>query len=301
MSRTAWAAFAALSVLWGGSYLLIEIAERGGMPALWVAWLRIGIGAVALLALAVRAGTLRTLRGRGRWVLAYALGELAIPWPLVTASETRIASSLTAIIIATVPLFSVLIALRFDHADRPTPARATGLGIGFVGVVVLVGLDLGGSGSALLGAGAVLLASVCYAIATFILHRRLADLDPRATMAACLTVATVLLAPIAAVQVPSRFPTAGAIVSVVVLGLVCTAAALVLLAVLIREAGASRSTVFTYINPVVALVLGVTLEGELAGGNLLQTVGGLVLILAGCWLATAGGLPRGLRRRAPVL
>jgi drug/metabolite transporter (DMT)-like permease len=286
-----------MSVLWGGSYLLIEIAERGGMPAIWVAWLRIGIGAVALLALAARAGTLPSLRGRGRWLLAYAIGELAIPWPLITASETRIPSSLTAIIIATVPLFAVLLALRFERDDRPTPARALGLGLGFVGVVALVGLDLGGSGSELVGAGAVLLAALCYAIATFVFNRKLGDLDPRATMAASLTIAAIVLTPIAAVQTPSRVPSAGAIISVVVLGLVCTAAALVIFAVLIREAGPSRATVFTYVNPLVALVLGVTLEGELAGGNLLQTIGGLLLILAGSWLATAGGLPRGLRRR----
>jgi drug/metabolite transporter (DMT)-like permease len=286
-----------MSVLWGGSYLLIEIAERGGMPAIWVAWLRIGIGAVALLVLAARAGTLPSLRGRGRWLLAYAIGELAIPWPLITASETRIPSSLTAIIIATVPLFAVLLALRFERGDRPTPARALGLGLGFVGVVALVGLDLAGSSSELVGAGAVLLAALCYAIATFVFNRKLGDLDPRATMAASLTIAAIVLTPIAAVQTPSRVPSAGAIISVVVLGLVCTAAALVIFAVLIREAGPSRATVFTYVNPLVALVLGVTLEGELAGGNLLQTIGGLLLILAGSWLATAGGLPRGPRRR----
>jgi drug/metabolite transporter (DMT)-like permease len=286
-----------MSVLWGGSYLLIEIAERGGMPAIWVAWLRIGIGAVALLVLAARAGTLPSLRGRGRWLLAYAIGELAIPWPLITASETRIPSSLTAIIIATVPLFAVLLALRFERGDRPTPVRALGLGFGFVGVVALVGLDLAGSGSELVGAGAVLLAALCYAIATFVFNRKLGDLDPRATMAASLTIAAIVLTPIAAVQTPSRVPSAGAIISVVVLGLVCTAAALVIFAVLIREAGPSRATVFTYVNPLVALVLGVTLEGELAGGSLLQTIGGLLLILAGSWLATAGGLPRGPRRR----
>jgi drug/metabolite transporter (DMT)-like permease len=298
MSRTAWAAFAAMSVLWGGSYLLIEIAERGGLPALWVAWVRIGIGAIALLIVAARAGTLGSLRGRGWWLLAYAVGELAIPWPLITASETRIPSSLTAIIIATVPLFAVLLALRFERGDRPTPARATGLGLGFAGVIALVGLDLGGSGRALVGAGAVLLAAVCYSFATFLFNRKLGDLDARAAMAVCLVMATVLLAPLAAVQTPSRVPSAGAIVSVVVLGLVCTAAALVIFAVLIREAGPSRATVFTYVNPVVALILGVSLEGELTGGNLLQTIGGLLLILAGSWLATAGGLPRGLRRRA---
>jgi drug/metabolite transporter (DMT)-like permease len=266
------------------------------MPAIWVAWLRICVGAVVLLALAARAGSLPSLRGRGGWLVAYAVGELAIPWPLITASETRIPSSLTAIIIATVPLFAVLFALRFEHEDRPTPARALGLGLGFVGVVALVGLDLAGRPSQLVGAGAVLLAALCYALATFLFNRKLGDLDPRSTMAACLAIAAVLVAPVALVQTPARMPSAGAIISVVVLGLVCTAAALVIFAVLIREAGPSRATVFTYVNPLVALVLGVSLEGELAGGSLLQSIGGLALILAGSWLATAGGLPRPLQR-----
>ena len=301
MSRTAWAAFAAMSVLWGGSYLLIEIAERGGLPAIWVAWLRICIGAVVLLALAARAGSLRSLRGRGRWLLAYAIAELVIPWPLITASETRIPSSLTAIIIATVPLFAALLALRFERDERPTPARALGLALGFLGVIALVGLDLAGSGSELIGAGAVLLAALGYAIATFLFNLRLGDLDPRATMAACLAIAAIVLTPIAATQTPARFPTAGAIAALLALGLVCTAAALVIFAVLIREAGPSRATVFTYVNPLVALVLGVSLESELAGGNLLQTIGGLALILAGSWLATAGTLPRLRRQGVPAV
>jgi drug/metabolite transporter (DMT)-like permease len=204
MSPRAWAAFAAMSVLWGGSYLLIEIAERDGLPALWVAWVRIGTGALALLILAARAGTLPALRGRGRWLLAYAVSELVIPFPMIALGETHVASSLTAIIIATVPLFGALLALRFDHEERPTPIRALGLGLGFVGVVALVGLDVAGHGAELLGVGAILLAAVGYAIAPLILKHRLAGLDPRAMMAACLTMATIVITPAALLDLPAR-------------------------------------------------------------------------------------------------
>ena len=298
MSPRAWAAFAAMSVLWGGSYLLIEIAERDGLPALWVAWVRIGTGALALLILAARAGTLPALRGRGRWLLAYAVSELVIPFPMIALGETHVASSLTAIIIATVPLFGALLALRFDHEERPTPIRALGLGLGFVGVVALVGLDVAGHGAELLGVGAILLAAVGYAIAPLILKHRLAGLDPRAMMAACLTMATIVITPAALLDLPARGLAgvgSGAIAAVLTLGLVCTAAALVIFAVLIREAGPARATVITYVNPLVALALGVWLESERPGAGALL---GLVLILLGSGLATTGALPGAAWRRS---
>jgi drug/metabolite transporter (DMT)-like permease len=289
-----------MSVLWGGSYLLIEIAERGGIPALWVAWLRVALAAVVLLALAARAGTLASLRGRGRWLLAYAVAEIAIPFPLIATGEIHVASSVTAIVIATVPLFGALLALRFDAEERPTRMRALGLGLGFAGVVALVGLDLVGSGSQLLGVGAILLAALGYAIAPLVLKHGLTHGDPRATMGACLAIAAVLIAPVAAFAHPSHGwagVTLGAIASVVTLGLVCTAAALVIFAVLVREAGPSRATVITYVNPVVALALGVGLESERPG---VGSLAGLGLILAGSWLATGGAGATPPRRRTAV-
>jgi drug/metabolite transporter (DMT)-like permease len=298
MSRTGWAAFAAMSVLWGGSYLLIEIAERGGMSAIWVAWVRVAIAAVVLTALAARAGTLRALRGHWRGIVAYAVAEVSLPFPLIATGEVHVASSLTAIIIAAVPLFGALLALRFDHDERPTPTRAAGLGLGFVGVVVLVGLDVAGSAAELLGAGAILLAALGYACGPLIVKHALAGLDPRAMMGSSLTLAAVILTVPALLDPPPGHVSGGAIASVVALGLVCTAAAFVIFAVLIREAGPSRATVITYVNPVVALGLGVSLEGEWAGGVNYVAILGLVLILAGSWLATAGAGGRRLARRA---
>jgi len=293
MSRTAWAAFAAMSVLWGGSYLLIEIAERGGMSAIWTAWLRVVIAAAVLLALAARAGTLGTLRGRWRGILAYAVAEVSLPFPLIATGELHVASSLTAIIIAAVPLFGALMAMRFDHEERPTPTRAAGLGLGFTGVVVLVGFDVAGSTAELLGAAAILLAAVGYAGGPLIVKHSLAGLDPRAMMGSSLALAALILTPPALLDPPAGRVDSGAILCVVALGLVCTAAAFVIFAVLIREAGPARATVITYVNPVVALALGVGLEGEHPGP---AAISGLVLILAGSWLATAGANGRRLLR-----
>jgi drug/metabolite transporter (DMT)-like permease len=288
MNRRAWLAFAATSVIWGIPYLFIRIAVRGGVTPLVLAWGRVTLAAIVLLALAWRAGTLATVRGRWRWLVAYAVAEVTFPFPLIAAGEERVSSSLAAIIIASVPLIGALLALRFDHSERPTPVRALGLVIGFGGVVGLVGIDVAGRAQELLGTGAILLAAVGYAIGPMVIKHRLAGLDPRATIGASLLVASVLLAPGAALDLPSRAPSAGALASVIVLGLVCTAAAFVIFTILIHEAGTSRATVITYVNPVVAVALGVALLGERPGAG---AVAGLLLILAGSWLSTGGRLP----------
>ena len=296
MTRRAWLAFAAMSVLWGCSYLLIRIAVRGGIPPADVAWLRVVIAAALLLALSWRAGLLGSVRGRWRWLIAYAIVEISIPFPLIAAGEVHVASSLTAILIASVPLIGAVLAIRFDHSERPTRSRAVGLAVGFLGVIALVGVEIAGNGPELLGACLILIAAVGYAIGPMLVKHRLGGLDPRAMMAASLSVAVLILAPFAALDTPSRAPTIGAWACVVALGLFCTALAFVVFAVLIREAGTSRATVITYVNPLVAVVLGVTLEGEQPGAG---AVAGLLLILAGSWLATGGRLPPRRRSTGP--
>jgi drug/metabolite transporter (DMT)-like permease len=289
MSRRAWGAFAAVSVLWGLPYLFIKIADDDGMPPLDLAWGRIALGAALLVAVAWRAGTLPSLRGRGLWLLAFAVTEIAIPFPMIAAGETRVASSTAAIVIASVPLIIALLSLRFEPSERVVGARLLGLLVGLAGVAFLVGVDVSGGGDELLGVGAVLIAACGYASAPLILKRKLADLDPTAMMAACLVIAAVLLTPFAAIDLPSSAPSAGAFASVVVLGIFCTALALVLMAILIGAAGPARATVITYINPVIALALGVVFLSEEPGAGALV---GLALILVGSWLATAGPRPR---------
>jgi len=286
VSRRAWWAFAFMSLVWGGSYLLIKIAVDGGLPAADVAWLRVAIAAVLLCAIAWRG--FATLRGRWGWILAFAVAEISIPFPLIAAGEVHVASSLAAIIIASVPLIVTVLSLRFDPSERPTPLRALGLVIGFTGVIALVGIDVAGNGAELLGAVAIFVAAVGYAIGPMIVKLGLDGLDSRAVIGAALLIATVILAPFAALQTPSRTPTIGAFAAVATLGALCTAVAFVVYTLLIREAGTSRATVITYINPLVAVVLGVTLLGERPGPGALA---GLLLILAGSWLSTGGRIP----------
>ena len=293
MTRRAWLAFAAASVIWGVPYLFIKIAVEHGMTPPLLAWGRVALGAIVLVALAWRAGTLDSVRGRWRGLLAFAVVEVSIPFPMLAIGEERVPSSLAAIMVATVPLIGALLAMRFDHSETPTPIRAFGLLIGFGGVIALVGLDVAGHRGELLGIGAIMLTAIGYAIGPMVIKHRLAGLDPRATMGVSLAIAAVLLAPWAALDAPARAPSAGAIASVVVLGLLCTAGGFVVYATLIAEAGTSRATVITYVNPVVAVGLGVLLLGEQPGAG---AIAGLLLILAGGWLSTDGRLPPGLAR-----
>ena len=291
MSRRGWIAFAAMSSIWGVPYLFIKIAVDGGAPPAGVAFGRVTLAAVVLLALAARAGTLAGLRGKLRWVAAYGIVEIALPFPLIAFGEQRIPSSLAAILIASVPLMIALLSLRFEGAERPTPKRMAGLLIGFAGVVTLVGVDVSHRPGELPGVLAVLGAAAGYAVGPLILKRHLLALDPRATMGASLAVAAGALALPAALTAPGRLPSGGAFASIVVLGLLCTAIAFVIFNVLILEAGPARASVITYLNPVVAVGLGVLLLGEQPDAG---TVAGLLLVLAGSWLSTDGRMPPGL-------
>jgi drug/metabolite transporter (DMT)-like permease len=127
MSARAWTVFAAVSVLWGIPYLFIKVAVDGGVTPGALAWGRVVLGAVVLLAWAARSGTLTALRGHWRWLAAYAIVEISIPFPVIAAGEQRVPSSLAAISIAAVPLIAALLALRFDRAERVSRRRLVGL------------------------------------------------------------------------------------------------------------------------------------------------------------------------------
>lgn len=282
--------FVAVSVIWGIPYLFIKVAVDDGVPPAFVAWSRVVIGAIVLLALAYRADLLHGLRPRLRWLVVFAAVEITVPFPLIAAGEEHVDSGLAAILIAAVPLFVAVLALRFDAEESARGGRLVGLVVGLVGVGVLVGVDLTGTREELLGAAALLAAALGYAVAPLlILKRHLADLDPRVTMGVSLAIATLLLAPAVAYDPPSDTPSGAAIVAVVVLGLVCTAGGLTLFAMLNGEIGPGRAVVITYVNPVVAVALGMAFLDERPGA---AAIAGLAMILAGSWLATRSPTPR---------
>jgi drug/metabolite transporter (DMT)-like permease len=198
---------------------------------------------------------------------------------------------LAAILIAAVPLVVAALALRFDRGEQPSRSRFIGMLVGLGGVVALVGIDIGGRGSELVGAAAVLAATFGYACGPLIVKRHLSGADPLGPVAGALGIASIMLLPFAIGGFPSHTPSNQALASVAVLGLVCTALAFLIFFRLIAEIGPSRATIITYVNPVVALALGVAiLDEHLTTG----AVAGLLLILAGSWLSTDGRVPPGL-------
>ena len=294
MTSRAWLAFLTVSVLWGIPYFFIKVAIDDGVPPVFLAWIRVLLGAALLGALSWKLGLLGDLRGRWRLLTVYAIVEIVFPFPLIAAGEQAVSSSLAAILIASVPLIVALLAIRFDESERATGSRLVGLFVGFAGVVCLVGLDVAGNADELLGAGAILLAAVGYAIGPMLLKSSLRAVDPRPLMAGALAIATVALTPAALIAPPSSMPTTEAIVSIVVLGTLCTATAFVMFGVLIAEAGASRASVITYVAPLVAVALGVAVLGERPGAG---AIAGLLLIIAGSWLSTGGRPPTSFRSR----
>lgn len=285
MSRRGWLVFAVVSVLWGVPYLLIKIAVGDLSPPV-IVFARTAIGAAALLPLAVRSGSLRGLRGRRRWIVVLGAVEMAAPFLLITAGERHIASSLAGILIASAPLFVALIGLaRASVSGAPghrlDRGAAAGLGAGFVGVIVLLGVDVSGGGAALAASGAVLLAAVLYAISAHVLSARFAGVSPIAVMSCVMAAAALMLAVPAAVSLPSRAPSLGAVLAVLGLGVGCTGVAFAGFAALTADVGPARASVVAYVAPAVAVAFGVVFRSEPLTAS---TVLGLGLILGGSWL-----------------
>lgn len=278
MSRRNWLLFAVMCVLWGIPYLLIRIAVRDLAPGTLV-FLRTAIGGLVLLPLALSRGGYRQVLPRWRPLVAFTVIEVAIPWLFLSDAETKLSSSLSGLLIAAVPLVGVLVARVLGSGDRVGPLRLLGLGLGLVGVGTLVGLDFGALHAWPLTEVAFVV--IGYAVAPVIMARSLADLPAIPVVSSALLLTAIGYLPYAVAR-PPRSLDAQQVWSVAVLGLVCTALAFVLFFALINQIGPARATVITYVNPAVAVLLGVLLLGERF------TVGmavGFPLILAGSVLA----------------
>jgi drug/metabolite transporter (DMT)-like permease len=279
MTPRAWAAFAAVAILWGFPYFFIKVAV-GEVSPLLVAWSRLILCAALLLPLAGARGGLPQAWAHRRWVAVLGISYLALPFTLIPIGERFISSSLTAIIIAGVPLTVAVINLR---AERLRPVRVAGLLVGFAGVATLVGLDVGGRPSELIGAGCIVIVTILYAVGPVLTSRRLGGVDPIASVAIASAVAAAVLTPGLLFSLPGRVPSPGVLLALLGLGVACTAVALAAYFTLISEAGPGRAAVVTYINPAIAVLIGVAILHERITPF---SLGGLILILAGSWLAT---------------
>jgi len=285
MTRRGWALFAAMCVIWGVPYLLIRVAVRDFSPGTLV-FSRCVLGGLLLLPFALARGGFGPVLRRWRWVLLFTVLELAAPWLALSDAETVLSSSLTGLLIAAVPLVGVVAAVLLGSDDQGGGwLRYGGLALGLIGVGVLLGLDVGDtSPRALAEIGVVV---VGYALGPIILSRRLADLPSIPVVATTLLITAVGYLPVALTHWPDGVSWKSGW-SVVGLGSICTALAFVLFFALIAEIGPARATVITYVNPAVAVLLGILLLGEDF------TVGiaiGFPLILVGSVLAARRGAP----------
>jgi len=280
-----------LAAVWGASFMFIKVADRRFAP-MTVVWLRLVLATAVLVPAAVAAAgpqAFEHARRQGRRLLAVGVVNSLVPFALIAWAETRIDSGLAAILQAAAPIFSVVIASRFDD-DRVTPARLLGVTVGLVGVALVVGVHLRGGHTAAL---AVILAALFYATGGVYAGRALRTIDPVVAAAGSLACAAVVAAPFGLAQLPASVPGWKETGSVLVLGIAGTGVAYGLYFALIREAGPARSILVTYLVPPVALAYGVLLLGE---PFRTAAVVGLALILIG--VALAGGSLAMLERTA---
>jgi drug/metabolite transporter (DMT)-like permease len=281
MTRRGWLLFAVMSVIWGTPYLMIKVAVAEVAPAVVVAF-RTGVAALVLVPVAASRGALVPALRRWKPLAAFTLLELAGPWILLADAEQTLASGLTGLLVATVPLVSTVAALALGDRGALRPVRLAGLVVGLTGVALVVGFGRDGS-AALRPVIEVLAVAVGYAVAPFIAERRLSDVPSLGVIAVALASVFLLYAGPAALRAPDRLPSAPALASLVGLAVLCTGVAFIVFFALIAEVGPSRATLITFVNPAVAISLGVVLLDEpLTTGLLL----GFPLVIAGCWLAS---------------
>jgi drug/metabolite transporter (DMT)-like permease len=258
VSRRGWVLFALMSVIWGMPYLFIKVAD-GGVAVPVLVFSRVTIAAALLLPLALRGRQFGGLWRHWRWLILFACVEMIVPWALLSNAERQLSSSMTGLLIASVPIITV---------------------------AVLAGR--GALGGDLWSVAQVLLVAVCYSTGPLIANRKLSELPVLAVNAFCLSFAAIVYSPAAALTWPSSVPSVQVLASLAALAVICTALAFVLFFKLIAEVGPARAMVFTYVNPAVAVALGVAVLGEPLSPEIVAAFG---LILAGSVLATRPGRP----------
>lgn len=285
MTARGWFLFALMGVVWGIPYLMIKVAVEAVSPSV-VVFTRCALGAALLLPFAIRQGGLtgltRTIRRHWRPMLAFACIEIIGPWWTLTDAERHLSSSTAGLLIAGVPIVGVALARFFGATEHLGIRRLIGLTLGLAGVATLTVPHLTGGDARSLAE--VLLTVLGYATAPLIAARWLRDVPSLQLTAACLTLAALVYAPAATLTRPSAMVSAEVLTALVALGVICTAVAFVAFLELIREVGPTRATVFTYVNPAVAVAAGALFLDEPLTPGILAA---FALILAGSVLATA--------------
>lgn len=283
MSKRGAILFLSLGLIWGIPYLLIKVSVEYLSPEV-IIFLRVFLAAMILMPVVIKRSYLRQLKGHWKWVFVFAIVEIAFPFGALTFAEINLSSSMTGLLIAAVPIISAIFAWRLGIDDRITGNRVLGLAIGIVGVASLVGLDV--TGSELFSVALLGITVVGYALGPIIVSQKLSQAPALAAIAMAMVINSVIYAPLAFFSRPTESVPVNVWLAVAVLGAVCTALAFLLFFSLVAEVGPARTTVITYINPAVAVILGVLVLSE---PITLGLIIGFPLILLGSFLATRKG------------
>lgn len=281
MSRRGLVLFSAMCVIWGIPYLLLKIVVAELSPPT-VVLTRTGLAALILVPIALVRGDFRGLLADWRPLVLYTLLEICGPFLLLGYAEIRLSSSLTGLLIAAVPIVAAVLTRASGTGEPLGRRRLAGLLLGVVGVAALVGLDV--ATDDLIAVAAVAGVAAGYAVGPMILARRLSRQSGLGVVAASLALAALFYLPAGLWQAPKQWPSGQVLAAVLTLALVCTALAFLVFFQLVAEIGPARSTVITYVNPAVAVLLGVLVLDE---RFTMVTAVGFVLVLAGSVLATS--------------
>jgi drug/metabolite transporter (DMT)-like permease len=273
--------FGLVGFLWGIPYLLMKVAVEDFPPAAVVAG-RTLIGASILIPIAIYRKKFNGAVLGFKFVAFYALLEMIGPWILITTAEQKISSGLAGLLVSTVPIFATIItSMRGDHSVWQFK-RIFGIVVGFLGLILVVGIESLTGSADLLSIVMVLIASVSYAYAVIMILSNLPLVDGIAINGLAMALTTIFWGPVAIAQWPSNISMNSAL-SLIALGVLSTAFAFILFFKLMEDIGPARGSLVTYVNTAVAVVLGVIILKEpLTAGILI----GLPLVLVGSYLAS---------------
>jgi drug/metabolite transporter (DMT)-like permease len=288
-----------LALIWGASFLFIRVAVREISPYTLV-MLRLVIASLVLVPLAIARPAL--IRGWQRYIphlFLVGLVNSALPYTLIGLGEQHITSGQASILNATTPLFAVILTATLPGIihEKLTLARAIGTLIGFAGVAMIVGLNtLGGKSGPVLAYGACLLAAALYGVGGILARLYLGDVPLLVTVLGVEASGGLLMVPVAvATGLPTHLPSAGVIVSVLLLSILGTSVALLMYYWLIQDVGVTRTTIVTYLLPCTGLIWGAVILHEHITPNALL---GLVLVLVG--VAFVNNLAAIFGRQSPL-
>jgi len=283
MSRKNWFLFIFVGFVWGIPYLLMKEAVHEVSPYI-IVFSRTIIGSAILIPIALRRGTLRQAFGKNfKFVALYAIGEMVFPWIFITSAEKKITSGLAGLLVATVPIWSAILAsLRGDksvwHAKR-----LAGIVLGFVGVGLVVGIESFKGHQDGLSIAIVILAAMGYASAVTMLTAKLPGVDGVAINGVAMLLTAMIYTPLSLTHLPAHLPSSKALLSLLVLGLVPTALAFYFFFILLYDIGPARASLVTYLNTAFAVLLGIIfLHEQLTTGIII----GLPLVLIGSFFAS---------------